>query len=295
MGGVCGDDQNPYCDLQVSYAPAEFCCKEETTCLLVAANTTVICCPPGRLCRVIEAISCDLNLLQFPSEIQSTFRQGNLTECNNGCCPWGYFCNTGNNCELAANQAEPPPGAEVSSSKTSSTSHPISSSTSSSTSPPTTSSTTPSTTPSTPSSYLISTSSTTSDTFTTISTTRTTYSSSYETSSITPSVGPLPESNQTANQPGATPSTNRGTWVAIGSCLGVSLLVLIIYSILRVRKSTKKSRDDRDQNNENHGYPVGASVYDQRGENEPKSPEHPANPYPHQAQLDSSNVYELSG
>ncbi|OTA95110.1 hypothetical protein M434DRAFT_29145 [Hypoxylon sp. CO27-5] len=287
MGGVCGDDQNPYCDLQVSYAPAEFCCKEEATCLLVAANTTVICCPPGRLCRVIEAISCDLNLLQFPSEIQSTFRQGNLTECNNGCCPWGYFCNAGNNCELAANQAEPPPGAEVSSSTTSSTSHPISSSTSSLTSS--------STTPSTSSSSSTSTSLTTSDTFETTSTTRTTYASSYETPSITPSVGPLPGNNQTANQPGTAPGTNRGTWIAIGSCLGVGLLVLIIYSVLRVRKSTKKSRDDKDRNNENHGYPVGTSVYDQRGENEPKSPEHPANPYPHQAQLDSSNVYELSG
>ncbi|KAI0117574.1 hypothetical protein F4776DRAFT_673065 [Hypoxylon sp. NC0597] len=289
MEGECGDDQNPYCDDRVPYAPADFCCQKDSSCLLVAANTTVICCPPGWDCKKIGSISCDPGALTFPSEIQSTVRHGNLTECNNECCPWGYFCNAASNCELFPDQAKASPGAELSSSKTSSTRHPKSSSTSSSTSP--------STTPPTSSSSSTSTSLTTSDTLTTASTTSTTYASSYETPSIIPSVGPLPlpGSNETTNQTGAAPSTNKGTWIAVGSCLGFALLVLVIYSIIRVRKSTKRSREDRDQNNDDHGYPVGTSVYGQGGMSELDSPKQPANPYAHQGQLGSSNIYELSG
>ncbi|KAI0841669.1 hypothetical protein F5Y06DRAFT_196712 [Hypoxylon sp. FL0890] len=285
--GQCGDSQNPFCTDQYLYAPAEFCCPKGRICLLVAANTTVICCPPGLPnCEKIGSIPCDISLLAFPSEIQSTVRQGNLTDCGGQCCPWGYYCNEKGNCELSPDQAKAPPGPYGSASDAQSTSSSTPSSTSSLTSLPILSDGS--------SSFSTSKSSAAADTSMATSTIPETHAPSSERPSSTTSVGPSPESNQTANQSGAAVGTSQAAYIAIGSFFGVALLVLVVYFILRMRKS-RKSHGVRDQYDHGQEYPVGTSVYDQGGMNELKPPAHPDSPYVYQGRPGSSNVYELSG
>ncbi|KAI1144611.1 hypothetical protein F5Y05DRAFT_33109 [Hypoxylon sp. FL0543] len=129
--GKCGDDQHPFCVDQYLYAPSGTCCEEGRTCLLVAANSTVVCCPRDNNCERIESIPCDVSLMAFPGEIQSTVRQGNLTTCDDQCCPWGYFCETKGICGLSPNQDRAPPGPYEPSSQSQSTSSYTSSPTSS--------------------------------------------------------------------------------------------------------------------------------------------------------------------
>ncbi|KAI1412935.1 hypothetical protein F5Y13DRAFT_199435 [Hypoxylon sp. FL1857] len=262
MGGQCGDSQNPFCSEKNIFAPEEFCCPKGDSCLLTAANTTVICCPPGSDCTLIAPIQCDLGLEKFPGEVQSIVREGQLPECDDQCCPWGYFCNQDDVCEISPDQTSPPPAAESSSSKNQPTGHPTSTSTIK---------------PGSSSTFTL-TSLTASGTFTAIPTTLETQTSSVGT----------PQGNQTVNQPAAIGPNNKGAWIAIGSFFGVAVGVLVAYSILRVYKS-RKSRDCRDKESS------GTSELDQGGVKEPESPDQPDSPYDYEKKTDGHNVYELPG
>ncbi|CZR50655.1 uncharacterized protein PAC_00529 [Phialocephala subalpina] len=123
--------------------PANFCCPSGNTCIPLAGNTTVLCCPDGQTCQTIRPIVCDItsqNVTLHPDNtLKTTALTASLPTCAGQCCPFGYSCNGGGNCQMNTDQSIAPSGST--SSGTTSTTSPTSTSTSSSTSKPSSTST----------------------------------------------------------------------------------------------------------------------------------------------------------
>jgi hypothetical protein len=89
----CGDDGWPF-------VINGMCCISQAIPQILAGGTTVICCPDtdSGNCSMIKTISCDLSLSNphpetgDPPVIQTIFTDGELPQCDDGCCPWGYRC-----------------------------------------------------------------------------------------------------------------------------------------------------------------------------------------------------------
>ncbi|PTB46786.1 uncharacterized protein TrAFT101_003771 [Trichoderma asperellum] len=96
--------------------PNNFCCSQGTTCLPLAGNTTALCCPTGQTCEKIQPITCDISL-QDPiknsqSPIKTSVFDVSLGKCGgNLCCPFGYSCVGGNQCQKDADQSKSPESA----------------------------------------------------------------------------------------------------------------------------------------------------------------------------------------
>ncbi|KAI1374672.1 hypothetical protein F4677DRAFT_425729 [Hypoxylon crocopeplum] len=246
----CGDSGYPFCT--EPGVPDDFCCREATNCILLAGNTTVICCDKTftESCYTIATISCDLPLIAFPSDFQTTVREGNLPACGDACCPWGYHCNSDGACEMDDDQNKPPPGVESSSSKrrskTSSTTQTTEAKTSTSSSTSTSTSDT-SVTPSTSSKATSSSATTTSSATSEASeiTTTIVVAISSETPSSTMFIAPALEGDQTANGSSSTISKGAVAGIAVGAVSGVALLLLVLYLISRVRRSMQARKDEQ--------------------------------------------------
>ncbi|KAI0446821.1 hypothetical protein F4803DRAFT_454231 [Xylaria telfairii] len=93
--------------------PANFCCPTGSNCMVLAGNTTVLCCPQNSNCMTIQTISCNISL-QDPetnpkAQLKTTELNGKLPTCGNGCCPFGYHCDSNNaNCVKDKDQSEKP-------------------------------------------------------------------------------------------------------------------------------------------------------------------------------------------
>ncbi|KAM0514759.1 hypothetical protein ACHAPE_006433 [Trichoderma viride] len=100
--------------------PDNFCCSQGTTCLPLAGDTTALCCPTGQTCEKIQPIACDISL-QDPSKnsqspIKTSVFDVSLGKCGaNLCCPFGYSCVGGNQCQKDADQSTSPQSASSSS------------------------------------------------------------------------------------------------------------------------------------------------------------------------------------
>ncbi|RFU76105.1 hypothetical protein TARUN_6134 [Trichoderma arundinaceum] len=101
--------------------PNNFCCTQGTTCIPLAGNTTALCCPTGQSCDKIQPITCDVNQ-QDPSKsqkspIKTSIFDVALEKCGtNLCCPFGYSCAGGNQCQKNSDQSKAPESASPSSS-----------------------------------------------------------------------------------------------------------------------------------------------------------------------------------
>ena len=75
-----------------------FCCPPSSVCIPLASNTTVLCCPNGVDCTTTLAIPCDIseqnNTLHPNSTVTTTALDVPLPNCGEGCCPFGYTCNS---------------------------------------------------------------------------------------------------------------------------------------------------------------------------------------------------------
>ncbi|KAL6908539.1 hypothetical protein GGI43DRAFT_146792 [Trichoderma evansii] len=96
--------------------PNNFCCSQGTTCIPLAGDTTALCCPTGQTCEKIQPIACDISL-QDPSKnsqspIKTSIFDVSLEKCGtNVCCPFGYSCVGGNQCQKNADQSKSPESA----------------------------------------------------------------------------------------------------------------------------------------------------------------------------------------
>lgn len=92
-----------------SEVPSTFCCPKDSNCMVLASNTTAVCCPKGS-CNLIEPIVCDLgyqNVSAFPkAPIHTTALDASLLRCGTQCCPFGYRCDSKNQCVLDEDQAD---------------------------------------------------------------------------------------------------------------------------------------------------------------------------------------------
>ncbi|KUJ22337.1 uncharacterized protein LY89DRAFT_294139 [Mollisia scopiformis] len=126
--------------------PGDFCCPTGSNCIPLAANTTLLCCPTGQTCQTIKPITCNIsyqNITKNPDNTLKTTALGaTLPSCAGQCCPFGFSCNTNNNCVMDADQSIAP-----TTSSSSTTSTPTSTSTSSPSANPTTTSSPTSSTP----------------------------------------------------------------------------------------------------------------------------------------------------
>jgi hypothetical protein len=117
---TCADPTSSQCS---SNLPSDFCCPSGNSCVVLAANTTVLCCPAGNSCSVIKSISCDItqqNVTAHPGiALMTTDLTGILPKCASQCCPFGYSCNSNNDCVMNANQQTPPSSSSPSSASTS--------------------------------------------------------------------------------------------------------------------------------------------------------------------------------
>ncbi|PSS23093.1 hypothetical protein M430DRAFT_26027 [Amorphotheca resinae ATCC 22711] len=115
---TCGDPAYTQCSQ--AGLPSNFCCGPSSDCVVLAANTTVLCCPSGSSCSVIKSITCDItqqNATAHPDiSLMTTALTGTLPTCGTGCCPFGYSCNSDNNCVINANQDTAPDSSTSSSS-----------------------------------------------------------------------------------------------------------------------------------------------------------------------------------
>ncbi|KAI0138439.1 hypothetical protein BJ166DRAFT_180646 [Pestalotiopsis sp. NC0098] len=89
--------------------PAGFCCPTSYTCMPLSANTSVMCCKPGQTCQLVEPIPCNIQLQNVTAvqgaEVHTTRLNESMPTCKDGCCPFGYFCNTDLLvCQLEANE-----------------------------------------------------------------------------------------------------------------------------------------------------------------------------------------------
>lgn len=103
---TCGDPNNTQCSQ--AGLPSNFCCAPSSDCVVLAANTTVLCCPTGSSCSTIKSVSCDITLQNVTAHpdisLMTTALTAVLPTCGNGCCPFGYSCNTAQDCVLNADQ-----------------------------------------------------------------------------------------------------------------------------------------------------------------------------------------------
>jgi hypothetical protein len=133
--------------------PSNFCCPSTSTCIPLAANTTVLCCPSGSDCSAIQPIICDItaqNATAHPNNtVKTTALLSDLPVCGNGCCPFGYDCNSANNCVMKADQSSAPSSSSSAPSSTQTTSSNIPASTGATTIPSATPSTSSSPSPNT--------------------------------------------------------------------------------------------------------------------------------------------------
>lgn len=110
--------------------PSSFCCPANTACIALAANTTVLCCPDGSDCATIIPVTCDISkqngTLNPGSTLMTTALTSVLMQCGSGCCPFGYSCNTNDQCVMNANQQKSAPPAPTSSLPSSNASSPTS-------------------------------------------------------------------------------------------------------------------------------------------------------------------------
>jgi len=92
--------------------PADFCCPTGQTCIPLAANTTVLCCPNTQDCSTIRPITCDIQLQNITihpdNTLKTTVFNVALSTCGNGCCPFGFNCNSNGDCVMNADQTEAP-------------------------------------------------------------------------------------------------------------------------------------------------------------------------------------------
>lgn len=89
--------------------PAGFCCPTSYTCMPLSANTSVMCCEPGQTCQLVEPIPCNIQLQNVTAvqgaQVHTTRLNESMPTCKDGCCPFGYFCNTDLLvCQLEANE-----------------------------------------------------------------------------------------------------------------------------------------------------------------------------------------------
>ncbi|KAI0974557.1 hypothetical protein F4678DRAFT_381115 [Xylaria arbuscula] len=109
--------------------PVNFCCATGSSCNVLAGNTTVLCCPNDSNCSTIEIINCNLSL-QDPAThpqaaVKTTELDGKLPTCGNGCCPFGYHCDTGkNNCVVDQDQSQKPGATTSTTPSATSSTHP---------------------------------------------------------------------------------------------------------------------------------------------------------------------------
>ncbi|KAI1312401.1 hypothetical protein F5Y03DRAFT_390746 [Xylaria venustula] len=99
--------------------PENFCCATGSSCNVLAGATTVLCCPNDSDCSTIEIINCNLSLQDAATHpqaaVKTTELDGKLPTCGNGCCPFGYHCDTKKgNCVVDQDQSQKP-GATTSS------------------------------------------------------------------------------------------------------------------------------------------------------------------------------------
>lgn len=93
--------------------PDNFCCSQGTSCIPLAGNTTALCCPTGQTCEKIQPITCDV-VQQDPtinesSPIKTTILFVPLAKCGaNLCCPFGYSCVGGSQCQKNSDQTKRP-------------------------------------------------------------------------------------------------------------------------------------------------------------------------------------------
>jgi hypothetical protein len=102
----CRDSSYTQC-LQAGL-PSGFCCPPSSVCIPLASNTTLLCCPGGGDCTTIGAITCDIseqnNTLHPDSPMMTTALDVPLPNCGEGCCPFGYTCNSTGICHQNVNQ-----------------------------------------------------------------------------------------------------------------------------------------------------------------------------------------------
>ena len=95
-GSTCLDPGYTQC-LQPGLPPS-FCCPPSSVCIPLASNTIVLCCPDGESCATILAIACDIseqnNTLHPNSTVTTTALNVPLPNCGEGCCLFGYTCNS---------------------------------------------------------------------------------------------------------------------------------------------------------------------------------------------------------
>ncbi|KAL7927619.1 hypothetical protein ACQKWADRAFT_8944 [Trichoderma austrokoningii] len=222
--------------------PDNFCCSQGTTCLPLAGNTTALCCPTGQNCEKIQPIACDLSL-QDPSKnsqspIKTSVFDVALEKCGaNLCCPFGFSCAGGSQCQKNADQSTSPQSAgSSSSSATGSPTATSPKSPASATSPPATSivivpaNTAPATASMEESSFPSTTSSPDPPT----------------TSSSDPSNTPSPDSSSTETASPAPKASNPKTISIVAGVVGgcAVLAALGIIALLFVRRRNRYSNGD---------------------------------------------------
>jgi hypothetical protein len=88
--------------------PPNFCCPPISVCISLAANTTVLCCPAGEDCSVVRPITCDITVQDsnlYPNNtLKTTELNGMLPTCGSLCCPFGFSCDSVEDCVENANQ-----------------------------------------------------------------------------------------------------------------------------------------------------------------------------------------------
>ncbi|KAH7170736.1 hypothetical protein EDB81DRAFT_753217 [Dactylonectria macrodidyma] len=129
-----------------SILPSNFCCAEDTKCIALAGGTTAVCCPTDQDCSLIKPITCNLSeqnvAIRPNASIKTTVFNVELETCGDGtCCPFGYSCNSDNECIMNDDQSEAPSGSDTSASSTAgpsatSTTNPSSTGTASTTAAP---------------------------------------------------------------------------------------------------------------------------------------------------------------
>ncbi|KLU90052.1 hypothetical protein MAPG_09017, partial [Magnaporthiopsis poae ATCC 64411] len=75
-----------------------FCCQKGETCMSLAGHTTALCCPEGSSCRSFYPISCNISLQNVTANpgaaVVTTELNTPLPRCADGCCPFGYSCDS---------------------------------------------------------------------------------------------------------------------------------------------------------------------------------------------------------
>jgi hypothetical protein len=103
---TCGNAQDTQCSQ--AGLPSNFCCGPTSSCIVLAGNTTVLCCPSGSSCSTIKAVGCDISLQNVTANpgisLMTTALTATLPKCGDSCCPFGYTCNSAEDCVLDANQ-----------------------------------------------------------------------------------------------------------------------------------------------------------------------------------------------